>query len=1008
MKQTTRRLLLLLLLACTMTGALAQNSARRTLKGTVYDEEGIPLAGAGIYIAAEKNGTVADLDGNYSLTIKSSGKVIVEFSFIGMTTERVTVGPDTRELNVTLMSDTKLEAAVINAGYGVIQSKENLTGSAFEVRGEDLKMRPANRIDDLLVGQVPGMSIMEDDSNGRPNIKIRIRGDGSLSASSEPLWIIDGVPVYTGSRTNTVSGTNYSVSPLSYMNPDDIESMTVLKDASTTALYGADGANGVILVTTKKASSGQTSYNASIKYGITNIDRSTSLKFVSAEQWRQLAMEGWTNSGRPAEAFPYQDSEYNSFSTTDTDWFKEYYGTGQTTEINFSASNGTENHDHFLSAGYFTSTSPVMGNNQQRYSIRDKSTLRIGQKITADVNLAATYNYNDVFSISQSYLNVIPVFTPYNADGTYRVYNYISRQDYTYEPELRKFVYCTVPQRDENDNNQETLSLDGALTVTYKPFKGASITSQSSANFIDIYERIYQASTNQSGMTDSGNGGISHRSSVFSQVFRENLRANYSSDFGKFSVSAMAGAEWTENLHSYLNADGKNFINDFIKEINYSESTSRTGGSNHTQTKSLSYITHGSVTFDKRYTLTASYRRQGNSSFGEFSRWGDFSSVGLTWNVHREHFFNSNFINLLSFKASYGNNGNSRIDTSSAYGSYTLSDGFYYGGAPGAKQSSPANPGLSWENTYITNLGMNLGLFKRINLSVEYYNRLTKDLLYSGRVSSVITDGSVMRNVGEMANNGLEFTLDVTAVKAGDFEWEFGVNGAHNKNIIKKLYKGMHTGFFNYVWMEGASKNSWWLVRWAGVDPVTGAPMWYDKNGNITYTFSYDDRVLLPEYSKEPTVYGGLTNNFSYKNLSLRVMFDYSLGGWDYSSSFVDDGQDIIDENATVENLEHWTTVGEPAYNTKYVYKHSTHSYYESTRCLVNATYIQLRSLSLNYSLPSSWTRSLKMKNVTASIVGDNLYLWTPGQKKDANSYKTIKNSTGMRRGVSFMLSMNF
>ena len=334
-----------------------------------------------------------------------------------------------------------------------------------------------------------------------------------------------------------------------------------------------------------------------------------------------------------------------------------------------------------------------------------------------------------------------------------------------------------------------------------------------------------------SGISDSGKNGSSGRYGVFDRVIDENLRANYTKTFGegKHSVNAMVGVQFTDKQHPYLQATGYGFINDYIREIAYADASTVKGTSNISLSRSLSYLAHATYTYDRRYTLSFSWRKQGNSAFSEFSRWGVFSSIGASWNIHREKFFHSDFINSLKVKASYGNNGNSRIDTSSSYGSYSLTTGNYYGGVPGANQSSPANPGLSWETVYITNVGLDVGFLDRFQLSMEYYRRKTENLLYSGRVSSIITDGSVMRNVGEILNRGFEFTFDSTNIKTHDFTWSTSINGACNRNTILKLYKDMHTGFFDYIWEAGSSKDAHWLIRWAGVDPTNGAPMWYDS-----------------------------------------------------------------------------------------------------------------------------------------------------------------------------------
>lgn len=481
--------------AQTKTGSGRNNSTkesqsnRRTVRGVVTDNSGDPLPGAAVMIKGTKKGVVTNLDGKYSIEVADSRPVLV-FSFLGMNPVEIRLDATQTVADATMVSDETLEGAVINAGYGFIQNKENLTGAAFEVKGEDLRIKPANRLDDLLVGQVAGLNVIEDNSNGRTSIKVRIRGDGSLSASSEPLWVIDGNPVYTGTRTNSVTGTSYTVSPLSFLNMDDIESMTVLKDATTTALYGADGANGVILVTTKSAHLGKTSYNASLRYGLSDVDRSTTVKWAGTQDWWNLAKLAWTNRGYKLENFPYQDNEYNSYSTTDTDWFKEYMGVGQTKELNFSASNGGKKLDNFFSLSYFDSTSPVKGNYQNRFSARNKTTLKFTDKFTAEFNLSGTYNHNDIFSISNSYLEQLPIFAPYDKDGNYVEYNYYSTTTDHYEIRPKRFVYCTVSQRNENDNYQNTLSAEASGILRWKPFKGLELTSQNNINLAHLQSSV--------------------------------------------------------------------------------------------------------------------------------------------------------------------------------------------------------------------------------------------------------------------------------------------------------------------------------------------------------------------------------------------------------------------------------------------------------------------------------------------------------------------------------------
>ena len=573
---------------------------------------------------------------------------------------------------------------------------------------------------------------------------------------------------------------------------------------------------------------------------------------------------------------------------------------------------------------------------------------------------------------------------------------------------LKKFVYSCVPERDLSDNTQRSVTVDGNATLTIDLFEGLKFTSMFGVNALTSQEMIYNPKTTLDGKTSYEQEGTSRRAGSFNYVWNNIDRLNFNRKFGKHSIGALLGVELVSRESRSLYATGSGFANDHIKEIGYAIEASRKGSSSASNSRSLSYLGTANWSYDGRYFLSASYRRQGYSSFSTYSRWGNFSSIGLSWNVHNEPFFHVPAINRLKIKASYGNSGNSRVDTSASYGTYSYGSGSYYGGLMGAIQGNAPNPGLSWETTYIGNLGVDLALFhNRIDLQMELYRKYTKNLLYKGRVSSIISDGSVMRNVGEIENTGFEISLSTRNIVGNHFSWTTDFNGAVNRNIIKKLYKGMHTGFFDYVWMEGASKDAWWLSRWAGVDPSTGAPMWYDLDGNLTYNFSYENRVLLPEYSKEPDFRGGMRNIFSFGPFSVVVFLSYTLGGWE-SIDKAEDGYDILSNNVMVEELDHWREPGDVSSYPKPIYKVSTNSSRYSTRFLYSQTNIQLKNLVLSYNVPKSLCRKMKLESATVSLIGDNLYLWTPDQSATRNSYKTLRYPGGISRTFSAQLSLSF
>ena len=1006
-------LLTLMLILCTFvcTTLNAQTKAYK-VSGTVADDSDEPLAGVFITIKGTKTGASTDLDGKFTINIASGGKQTLVFQYLGMKEQDVQVSGE-QVLSIQMKSDNTLEEAVISAGYGLAQKRSDMTGSAFQVESKQLSTLPAARVDNLLSGMVPGLNIDENSTYSvRSRYNIRVRGDASLSASSEPLWIVDGVPIFTGDKNGNITGTSFNISPLSFINPDDIESITVLKDAATTSIYGADGANGVILVTTKQSSGdGQLHVAASMKYGISKVDRSTLARYCNAEQWWQLAKESWTNSGFLMENFPYRDNPMNSYSTTDTDWYDVYLGTGDNREATLTIDSGTANAKNYLSLSYYGENYTTKGNDQKRIALRDRVNYKFGKKLSADMNIALTYNLNNITSISNSYFRVIPIFSPYDEDGvTPRLYNWFSTETDSYEPTQRKFVYSSVADREFADNIQRSLTADGNATLTYQVIDGLTVTSMFGVNMMNTLELIYHPKTTLDGITSYEQDGHSRRSGVFNFTWNNIDRINFNRRFGKHTVGALAGVELVNKENRSLYATGSGFANDHIKEITYAISESVKGSSSASNSRSLSYLGQVSYSFDNRYYLSASYRRQGNSSFSTYARWGDFSSIGLSWNAHNEHFFNVPWIDRLKVKASYGNSGNSRLDSSAAYGTYSYTSGFYYGGLMGAQQGTPPNTGLSWETTYIGNVGLDISIFdSRIDLQLEAYRKYTKDLLYSGRVSSIITDGSVMRNVGEIENKGLEISLSTRNITGKDFSWTTDFNGAVNRNTIKKLYNGMHTGFFQTVWMEGANKNAWWLSRWAGVDPVDGSPMWYDYDGNLTHTFSYNNRLILPDYSSEPDFRGGMRNTFRYKDFSLVVFLNYTIGGWDLCGHVeTQDGYDIISFNALVEELDHWNKPGDVSAYPKPYYKKSTSSTMYSTRFLHSTTNVQVKNVALSYNIPSAFCKKMKLRSASISLIGDNLYFWSPEQSRTGNSYKTLRYSGGITRSFSGQLILNF
>lgn len=989
---------------------------KRLIVGIITDDENLPLPGTTITEKGSGNkAVISEIDGSFSIQVSSDINTVIVASFIGMKTKEVVVG-DQPKIDIQLFpSSVLLSDFVVMGAYGTAQKRSDLVGSAYQVEAEKIKSLPTGRVDNLLDGMVPGLQITYNSdlsSSTKPRYNTRVRGQSSMSASSEPMWIVDGMPIYTGDKTNLVSGMNTAISPLSYINSEDIESITVLKDATSTSIYGANGANGVILITTKKGrSTGKPELSISARYGVAKINQSTRFKVLNAEQYMTLAKESWTNAGKDMKYFPFQDNSMNSYSTASTDWSDVYYSLGSTAQTNLTIRGGSENAKYYLSGAYYNNESTVKGNDQQRFSIRSNTDMRFNERIELSFNIASSYNINNIFVPGDDYYKILPIYTPYNADGSFRLYNtYVDgfNDDGSQKWSTSSF-FNSVAEREENDNRQRTLATNVNVALKYDILKSLKFTSQFGIDYQGGFEDEYNARTNWSGMSSSeGAYGYSRRGSSTSITWTAIERLNFEKVYDiKHKVGAVFGFEANSSEHYNVSATGSGFVNDHIKEIGYA--VDNTGTSNSSIVHTLSVLGQASYSYDSRYYLVLNARRDGNSDFGTDVRWANFGSAGISWNVHNEEFFNCDKINILKLKASLGNNGNSRLGTNQSMGLYTYGDSYNYMGNAGGAMSASPNPTLSWESTRMANIGLRIRLLDFLDLDMEAYNDKTTDLLSNLDVSRLTGDTRVYRNVGKISNKGFEATIGAELIKNNDFEWTVEANLSHNVNTLLELYNGNEKVMGEKIWREGYDVNTFYLVRWAGVDPRDGAPLWLDANGNLTRTYSYDNRV--PYKSSSPDLTGGISSFLSYKQFSLNVISSYVIGGYAFSNfgrRVSSDGLNIMDENQSVNQLDRWQKPGDLALSPKPIWGVSTSSVMNSTRYLYNATYFLLRNVSLSYELHSDMLKKAGFSYVNLSLLGDNLGLWTPFDKKGRNSYRQSRSGYPMETSFSLGIECHF
>jgi len=992
------------------------NPSIRTISGIVLDDQKEPLMGATILVKGTNIGTIADADGNFQLSIPVEMKnAVLVASFVGMSSVQKNPVPNQQRVTFSLLpSTTTIDEVLVVGAYGTSQKRSDLVSSAYQINEKQLESLPVARIDNILDGLIPGLQVTPNTdaaSSTKQRFDLRIRGEGSMSASSEPLWIIDGIPYFTGDKTNLIAGVNTSVSPLSYINQDDIESFTVLKDAAATSIYGANGANGVVLVTTKKGKASKMVVSLSQRNGISYINQSTKFKVLNAKQYMNLAKEAYLNAGKDMSVFPFQDNVLNAYSSTSTDWSDVYYDNGFTNETNLTLRGGTELAKYYVSGSYFKNKSTVIGNEQDRYSTRVNLNLQMSKKLTLGINTAASYNVNTAFNPGNDYYDILPIYSVYNADGTYRLYNQtVSGMDTNGGLIWSKTRFLnSVAERDQNDNYQRTMMLNNNIMLEYNILKGLAYTAQIGTDYQSVNEYIYEARSNWSGMdlTTGEKIGYATKNNASIMNFTGIQRLNYNKVIEKSSLGGLLGMEVNSKTNNNLGASGSGFVNDLVKEISYAAETSSTGS--RSESRALSYFGQATYSYDERYFFNVNSRRDGTSGFGSDSKWSNFGSVGVSWNFNKEKFYPFKFIDIFKLKATYGTNGNSRIGTLEAMGLYSYNESDNYMGSVGSSLSGSPNPSLSWETARMTNLGLRLRFFKRVDLEIEGYWKNTINLISNLDVSRTTGDTRVYRNSGEILNKGIEVNLDINVIDRKDVNWTISLNGAHNENKLIDLYNGIEKVMGNYIWREGYDLNTLYLIRWAGVDPRDGAPLWYDANNNLTRTYSADNRV--PWKSSSPIMTGGIINSFKYKNLTFSSQMSYVLGGYAFSTfgrNVSSDGYLIMSQNQSVNQLDRWQEPGDVALTPKLVWGSSSKSVMNSTRYVYKTTYLKVKNIALSYNLPASIYQSLGINTCRVSLIGDNLAIWTPYDKKNRNSYKQSISGYPMETTFSVGLDLSF
>lgn len=989
-------------------------SRKKRVTGVVKDVMGEPLIGANVVEKGRStNGVITDFNGKFTLEVDESASLVV--SYIGYLAQDIpTKGKG--DFHIILKEDTNTLDEVVVTGYGDFK-KATYTGSAFVLTTEKLEALPVVSVGQMIESNIPGISVVAGTSS-QPGAKttLRVRGVASMNASTEPLYVLDGVPIPSYDLSNFTSMSEAGgMGFIETLNPADIESITVLKDAASASLYGAKGANGVVLITTKKGKEGKLRVNMAAKYGITDFAY-TYRPLMGGEERRELIHEGLVNfqldkGVSEQEAQQYADANIDQYAKRlpqgYSDWESALFKTGYQQDYNLSASAGNQNSSFIGSLGYTKQTGVSLNSEMERFTGRVDASNKY-KKVEFGMNASFSWTKNVHLpegkfygsAIYASKVNLTPSTPIYNEDGTYAS-GY--RENNGYNPILEAEV---------NDYYARTVRAMGTAKIAYNVWDNLKVSSVFTVDYSLTKDFFFQSPDGRDGATYQGRGRMQMTDRI-RYTSQNNL--TYSKTFGKHSVSAVTAFEVMKYDYEDLYAAKKTYGQDINTSLG--NAADPIDADQKLQEDALmSYVASVNYSYDDKYYASFSFRRDGSSRLSPDTRWGNFWSLSASWRLSQERFMQplKSVLSDLKLRASYGVNGNL---PSSYYGyQSTYTTGAFYSGKPSLWESTLGNEELTWEKNYALNLGLDIGLFSRVNVSLNWYTRTTKDLLMSKQLNSISGFSSLLTNVGQMRNTGVELEVRSNNIKTKDFSWITAFNLSHNKNKILKLADLPWFVDGRYVRKEGYPFNTIYLREYAGVDPETGSALYYDnqqdENGNYTKNKVTDPGQASPIPLKDitPTISGGFMNTFNYKFIDLSFNLSYSFGGYSYdNASYIlqDDGYSVI-SNKSTEQRRRWQKPGDITDVPRFVYGNKKGGNYNSSRAIHSTDHIRLKSLILGLNAPKAWLQKLGIGNARIYFSGTNLLTWAAYDQYDPEMSGVVGFYTPPLKTYAFGLELKF
>ena len=1019
--------------------ATAQN---RQISGTVSDANGHPVAGATVIVDGTSLGTTTNTAGEYTLSAPVNGTLVV--TFVGFEPQQLPIAGKTR-INVTMKEDAQAIDDVIVVAFGTAK-KEAFTGSAAVIKSDEIAKVQTSNVATALVGRVAGVQTSSTSGDLGKTPSIRVRGFGSINAGKEPLWIVDGMP-YEGD--------------LNILNTNDIESMTVLKDAASNALYGARGANGVIMVTTKKAKSGDAVVTIDAKWGVNSKALEEYDVITSPAQYYEthfkalygyyaqtnpaakayaLASSGLTSNGTgglgynvytvpEGQALIGTNGKLNPNATlgrkiiyngqeywlTPDDWIDEAYQSAFRQEYNVNISGATERSSFYASLGYLDNTGIIKSSALERYTARLKADYQAKKWLKVGGNMSYAHfsnsNGNSNEGSASSTANIFafsaqmpPIYPVYIRDGSGRIMvddNGYQMYDYG-DKGNAGLTRPLLPGANGlqtswlNKKKAEGNAFSGSGFVDISLYKGLKLTVNGSTN-IDETRTTYLNNQYYGQFAEAGGTISKYHTRDIAYNLQQIL--NYNETFGKHNVGLMVGHEYYQKKYYYLSGTKSKLFSYDNEELGGAVVDGAGAHSYINDYNSEGYFMRAQYDYAGRYFVSGSYRRDASSRFHPDHRWGNFWSVGAAWLLNQENWFDAPWVNMLKLKASYGSQGNDNIGYYLYTDTYSIENN---NGEIAVLFGQKGNPNITWETNTNLNIGTEFGFWNnRLSGSVDFFNRKTSDMLFAFSVPSSLGYSSYYANVGDMVNRGVEVELNADLIRTKNVLWSFNLNLTHVKNEVTYLapehksttvegYKGYIDG--SYFVGEGLPLYTYYLRSYAGVDPETGASLWYKDvkgdDGKITRTKTsdYTSATRYLHDSAIPSVYGGFSTSVSAYGVDFSISFNYQIGGKVYDSGYASFMSSpygtTVGTNYHKDILKAWTpeNKGSDIPRLQYGDQYTTSV---SDRFLTDASYLNISNINVGYTLPSKITQKFGVQKLRVYLACDNVVYWSKRQGLD-------------------------